>query len=116
MISIEIYPNVRRPAQSTLDKYGLTPSEWLAMLKKQEGKCAICKREVQVLVVDHDHAPRWKHFPPERRKLYVRGLCCHTCNHYVLTRYGSSAKHRAAAVYLDRYLRRKKRFERVLKG
>lgn len=45
---------------------------------------------------------------PEARKLFVRGLACISCNHFVLTRYGTPEKHRGAAAYLERYERRKK--------
>lgn len=53
-------------------KYGISEDQYLAMYKKQEGKCFICKKEVSVLCVDHDHsAPFGSN---------VRGLLCHACN------------------------------------
>ena len=53
-------------------KYGLTRIEWVAMLKGQRGKCAICKMkfsEGQKICVDHCHTTG-----------RVRGLLCDLCN------------------------------------
>ena len=49
-------------------KYGLTLEEYQDLLKSQENKCAICKRE-KLLCVDHNHETG-----------NVRGLLCHLCN------------------------------------
>ena len=58
--------------------YGICRDEYLDLLDKQNGKCAICGGEGFVmnkdrhkakLVVDHDHATG-----------KVRGLLCHNCN------------------------------------
>lgn len=57
--------------------YGITLKEYTFLYKKQEGKCAICKREgfslkdtiETKLVVDHDHLSG-----------KVRGLLCPNCN------------------------------------
>lgn len=106
----DTYLGVRIPAPATLEKYGLSMAAWKRMLKRQGGVCGVCGRvpESQRLVIDHDHVPRWKYMPPEKRVLYVRGTCCNTCNHYVLTRYADAKKHEQAALYLRRYGRRKK--------
>ena len=98
---------IRHPSLPTLAKYGLTLEEWLAYIPVEDGEyvCAICRKPPRTgrFVVDHEHARGWKQLPPAVRKRYVRGVVCTTCNHYVLTRYGSPAKHRAAAAYLEAY-------------
>jgi hypothetical protein len=33
-----------------------------------------------VLHTDHQHVRNWKKMPPEKRKLYVRGILCWPCN------------------------------------
>ena len=50
-------------------KYGLTDEQIEQMALAQSRKCAICGREPDKLVVDHNH---------DTGK--VRGLLCHTCN------------------------------------
>jgi Recombination endonuclease VII len=55
-----------------LRRYGLTWSAYQELLKKQDGKCAICGTGVTVgqnLAVDHDH-----------KTGEVRGLLCSPCN------------------------------------
>lgn len=62
--------------RAALRRYGMTPEEFAAMLKAQDGRCAVCgvtkpngaKRQRRMFV-DHDH---------ETGK--VRGLLCHGCN------------------------------------
>ena len=49
--------------------YGLTLASYKELVKEQDGKCALCSREPELLVVDHDH---------ETGKL--RGLLCNKCN------------------------------------
>jgi hypothetical protein len=49
--------------------YGITLKEYEDILKKQNGKCAICKRKEKILCVDHCH-----------KTGKVRGLLCHLCN------------------------------------
>jgi hypothetical protein len=98
------------PSQATLDKYGLSMDEWLGYIVTIDGvpACRICEKPPRTgrFVVDHKHTPRWKDKPPEERKRYVRGVICTTCNHYVLTRYGSPLRHRNAAAYLEEFERR----------
>jgi hypothetical protein len=51
--------------------YGITPEQYAALLKKQGGRCALCKRRPgqRKLAVDHDHISG-----------KVRGLLCIGCN------------------------------------
>lgn len=61
------YRNIR------LKKFGITEEEYEALLKRQNGVCAICKGPPDTrwkrLAVDHDHVTR-----------EVRGLLCMVCN------------------------------------
>lgn len=50
-------------------KYGLTIDSFAAMLKGQDGKCAICRTDTGDWVVDHDHKTN-----------DVRGILCRQCN------------------------------------
>lgn len=55
-------------------KFGITPEEYLQLLSRQDGRCAICKKlptegRWKTLCVDHDH---------ETGK--VRALLCRGCN------------------------------------
>lgn len=73
-------------------RFGITPKQYTAMFKAQEGACAICDRPPtrrQRLSVDHDH---------ETGK--VRGLLCQGCN-MALGLFGDNAAWlRAAISYL----------------
>lgn len=57
-------------------RYGITPAEYDAILKKQGGVCDICKKprtQKRRLHVDHDH-----------RNGKVRGILCSRCNWLVM--------------------------------
>lgn len=62
----------RTHAASIEKTYGLTGAEYDALLKKQGGKCAICRARPKSkrLAVDHDH-----------KTGAVLGLLCSRCNH-----------------------------------
>lgn len=51
--------------------YALAPGEYKALLKRQGGRCAICRKvpRKRNLAVDHDHSTG-----------KVRGLLCYMCN------------------------------------
>lgn len=72
--------------------YGLTPDQYEALLKRQGGKCAICraKPKSKRLAVDHDHGTG-----------EVRGLLCSRCNHDLL---GSAWDSLAMATALWHYM------------
>lgn len=99
----------RVPSVGTLRKYGLSVREWLNILESQGGVCAICERVPNSgsWVTDHEHVAKWKKMPPERRRLYVRGIICHWCNSHVVGRFVTLEKSRNATAYLTRYNRRR---------
>lgn len=76
------YPSsLRRQEYDLKRNYGVSKRQYLKLLKKQKGVCAICKNEevqkinckidgrIRALSVDHDH---------ETNK--VRGILCYKCN------------------------------------
>ena len=82
------------------NKYGLDIKEYDRMFKKQDGKCAICKKpetrkrkdRVLRLAVDHNH-----------RTGNVRGLLCHKCNAGIGNLNDSSELLKNAIRYLEEY-------------
>jgi len=50
-------------------KYGIRQPEYDELLSKQKGVCAICKKSVPILAVDHNHETG-----------AIRGLLCKNCN------------------------------------
>ncbi len=79
------------------------------MLERQGGVCAICKKEPPNgrLCTDHDHVKKWKKMPPEKRKLYVRGLLCAYCNLRLLRKGWTLEKLERAVDYVKQYEARK---------
>ena len=79
-------------------KYGLEPEDFEALLKKQGGVCAICKRpetaelygKNKALCIDHEHTTR-----------RVRGLLCFRCNLAIGYLGDNPDRIRAAAEYLE---------------
>ena len=96
---------VREPKPKTLARYGLTLEAWRAILDRQGGVCAVCRRVPTSgrLCVDHEHVKGWKKKPPEERAKAVRGLLCFFCNHYYVGRAITVAKSRNVTAYLERY-------------
>lgn len=71
--------------------YGLSLAQHREFLRKQRGKCAICRRK-KPLQVDHEHGSK---------PVKVRGLLCAQCNSS-LGKFGDSALMlRRAAQYLE---------------
>ena len=62
------HPEIQR-AQHLKGKYNMTQDDYNTLFLAQQGRCAICGKEVK-LVVDHNH---------ETGK--VRGLLCKICNY-----------------------------------
>lgn len=83
-----------------LRRYGITAEDYAAMLVKQNGVCAICRRperhrhyltgNVRPLVVDHCH-----------RTGRVRGLLCSLCNRAIALFDDDPLRLHAAASYLE---------------
>jgi len=74
--------------------YGITPDEWDAMFKAQDGKCALCgepPRGKTNLCVDHDHTTG-----------QVRALLCVPCNR-ALGYFENPKWSETAASYLTKY-------------
>lgn len=87
-------------ARNWLAKYGITASEYDAILEAQGGRCAICERangRTKKLAVDHDH--ELEATVGSRRS--VRGLLCGPCNRMVGDARDNPAFFRQAARYLD---------------
>lgn len=84
-------------------RYGIEVEHYETLLKKQRGKCAICKRPPSeentrpgarpYLCIDHDHSTG-----------EVRGLLCNDCN-IAIGRIRTSKHLDAAAAYLRSYRR-----------
>lgn len=100
---------MKPPSLPTLKRYGLTSADWKAMLWAQDGVCAFCRKVPPSgkLVIDHEHAKGWKHMPPEKRRLFVRGLCCHFCNRNLLRRGVTLERAKRAVEYLETYQARR---------
>lgn len=106
-------PNFKQPSSGTLAKYGLTLSEWLAILKCQGNVCAICQKFPKSgrMCVDHDHIRGWKKLEPAKRRKHVRGILCFFCNAYYIGRALTIAKALRVAAYLEAHEARKNHAE-----
>jgi hypothetical protein len=75
----ERYDPVRNRELKLASKYGITSEEFETQLRRQNGRCAVCKiilrigiedyRASDSAVVDHDHS-----------KGFLRGILCNHCN------------------------------------
>lgn len=90
-----------REAQNVRNRrrqYGLSPSDFAALIRLQDGRCAICRRPLDGSRkamnphVDHDHAAG-----------RVRGLLCNSCNRALGFMRDDPAALRRAADYLERF-------------
>jgi len=63
-----------------LKRYGITEHQYADLLRKQEGRCAICRRPASAFkiafAVDHDHSTK-----------EIRGLLCNYCNRRIVGRH-----------------------------
>ena len=102
---------IRKPKPATLKKYGLDEVSWALLLQRQRFVCGLCMKEPPsgILVVDHQHVPKWRKMPPQERRRYVRGLACNHCNHRLLGRFMTAPNARRVAEYLDAYEDRKRK-------
>lgn len=79
-------------------KYGIGWAEYCALLARQRGLCAICGSDKPggrgLMHVDHDHATG-----------RVRGLLCNACNRAIGQMADDPVRLRAAADYLESWLR-----------
>lgn len=98
---------VTPPTQGTLDKYGLTTTEWLQLLADQGWVCPICERGQRRWNTDHEHVAGWAKMPPEERKRYVRGVLCWHCNHKIVSNLRDSGVVQRIATYLRAYEERR---------
>lgn len=85
-------------------QYGLTLDEVEALVEKQDGKCMICQKALEMkngkkqYGVDHDHAC----CPGERScGQCIRGILCHRCNWAIGLLDDDPRRLRRAALYLE---------------
>lgn len=83
--------NETRYRRDVLQKYGVTPEQYDAMVEASDGRCPGCGREVR-LVVDHDHSTG-----------KVRELICRDCNLALGHADDDPVRLRALADYLERH-------------
>jgi hypothetical protein len=90
-------PPVPLPHPKTLRKYGLTGSDYAAILLRQKMVCPVCGEPLlgRKLVVDHAHVRRFKRMKAADKRKHVRGVLHSFCNRYVR---GWLTRKRAAAI------------------
>lgn len=76
---------------STASRYGMSIAKLRDLLVRSEGRCQLCRREADKLVVDHNHDTG-----------RVRGILCSSCNVGMGLFGDDPAAMRAAADYLER--------------
>ena len=95
---------VKLPQQKTVERYGITVDEWLALLHNQGWCCPVCRKHKGVQwTTDHEHVRGWKAMPPEQRRRYVRGILCRHCNWKVVHSRLTAEQARRIATYLEAY-------------
>src|SRR5216110_416922 len=76
---VQLSPLTKR-GRRLLFKYGITENDYDDLYRKQEGRCAVCKRAASSfkhrLSIDHDH-----------KTGEIRGLLCIHCNRYIVGRH-----------------------------
>lgn len=102
-----VRPKIVVTSAATLKRYGMTPSEWRALLRAQGDKCPICGRFPLSgrFVVDHEHVKGWRRMPPAKRREFVRGIVCFLCNGKCLSKWTTRQRAEAVVRYLKKYER-----------
>lgn len=97
--------DAKEPTPVTLRKYGLTAAQWWGILESQGNVCAICEQGPKTgrFVVDHEHVPKWRKLPPDKRRATIRGLLCWWCNKNFVGRAITVAKAKNVVTYLEMY-------------
>lgn len=94
--------NARQKIRGRVYRYGITEEEYRAMLARQDGRCAICRREddgsPRFFQVDHDPS-----CCRDRKTCgqCVRGIVCGHCNKIMGLAGDDADRLRSAAAYLD---------------
>lgn len=83
--------NRHNPNKYMQKMYGISPTQFIQMVKSQGGRCLICDRESLRLHIDHNHKTK-----------EVRGLLCPTCNRGLGMFYDNPELLEEAAHYLRR--------------
>jgi hypothetical protein len=103
---------IKQPTSATLKRHGLTPEQWQEMLDRQGGQCSLCPPghlpPSNMLNIDHQHVRGYDQMPPERKRVYHRGLVCYWHNKNFLGRGASVDLFVRAAEYLRAYEERKR--------
>jgi hypothetical protein len=73
------YPEKRREG-ILKHKYGLSWSTYMNMYEKQDGRCAICKKELDPIQMGKIKSPTVVNVDHDHETGEVRGLLCGTCN------------------------------------
>ena len=99
------------PNPATLKKYGLSLNDWKEMLACQGYVCPICLKIPSSgrFVIDHVHVQNYKNMKPEKKKLWVRGICCHYCNRFYLSKGITIIKAQLIKEYLIDFEKRRPR-------
>lgn len=101
---VEWIEGIRVPTLATLKKHGHTRETWLEWAKRQDFRCALescrSKPDSGILHIDHYHVRGYAKMPPEKRRLYTRGLLCQFCNRRILTRFHTLERTKAVLSYL----------------
>jgi len=98
---------IREPRPATLAKYGLSLNDWKNIIAEQGYLCPICKRVLEIPVIDHLHVRNWKKMKPEKRKQFVRGVPCNYCNRRRLAKGMSTEIAKNIVSYLSDFEKRK---------
>lgn len=100
---------IREPIPRTLKKYGLSLNDWKNILANQGYKCPVCSRipSSGIFRVDHIHVQNYKYMTPEKKHMWIRGLCCVHCNRFYLAKGITVEKARGVLNYLEAFEKRR---------